>query len=67
MKEINRYTKIGPDSRIERLLKFNERLRNCPESMEPLSRWNLELESNLVEIPARILPYPQLVFGNNRK
>lgn len=67
MKEINRFTKIGPDSRIERLLKFNERLRNCPESIGHLTRWDLELEKNLVEIPARILPYPQLLFGNNRK
>lgn len=67
MKEINRFTKIGPSDRVQRLLKFNERLSNCPESMERLKEWSLELDPQLVTLPARILPYPTLLFGNNKK
>lgn len=66
MKELGQYTKIGPGTRMERLVTFNRRLRECPESRQILDRWNLELESELIKIPARVMPFPKLVFGGNR-
>lgn len=67
MREMAQHTRVAPNARIERLLKFNERLRTSPESARQLNEWNLGLKPELVRIPARILPYPALVFGNDRK
>lgn len=67
MKELSQHTKIGPVSRVERLLQFNRRLANTPDSSRHLTEWNLALEPELVKIPARILPYPDILFGNAKK
>lgn len=66
MKELGQYTKIGPAVRMERLLAFNQRLNDCPESRQTLERWNLELDRELIKIPARILNFPKLVFGGDK-
>lgn len=52
---------------MERLRTFNQRLRTSPESVEILKRWNLELDPDLIKIPARILPLPKLLFGGDRR
>lgn len=67
MRELSQHTKIGPASRIDKLLQFNQRLANSTESSKHLIDWNLGLEAELVKIPARVLPYPDIVFGNNKK
>lgn len=67
MRDMAQYTKIAPSGRIERLLIFNRRLRQSPDSSKQLKDWDLELDPELIKIPARILPYPDIVFGNNRK
>lgn len=67
MKELAQHTKIGPSSRIERLLQFNRRLTNSPDSHRHLTDWNLGLEPELTKIPARILPYPDILFGDDKK
>lgn len=66
MKELGQYTKIGPGMRMERLLAFNRRLNDSAESRGVLDRWNLELDRELIKIPARLLPFPKLVFGANK-
>lgn len=67
MREMSQYTKVGPASRIDRLIAFNRRLQNSPESSRHLTDWSLGLDMDLIKIPARILPYPQIVFGDNKK
>lgn len=67
MKELSEHTKIGPASRIDRLLQFNRRLANSEDSSRHLNDWNLELHKELVKIPARILPYPEILFGNGKR
>lgn len=67
MKEISKYTKVSPKDRISRLKKFNERLRVAENSKKIFKDWNVELDTELVKIPGRILPYAKLVFGNNRE
>lgn len=67
MRELSQHTKIGPAARIERLLIFNQRLTNSPDSFRHLTDWNLGLKPELVKIPGRILPYPDIVFGDGKK
>lgn len=67
MKEISKYTKVSPKDRMTRLKKFNERLRVAENSKKIFKDWNVELDTELVKIPGRILPYAKLVFGNNRE
>lgn len=61
------FTHLPPAARIERLLNFNERLRSSKSAVQLLNDWNLGLEKNLLEIPARILPYPKIIFGKDIK
>lgn len=67
MREMAQYTKVGPAARIDRLLNFNQRLQQSKDSAKHLNDWNLGLDPKLLQIPARILPYPDIVFGNERK
>lgn len=67
MREMSQYTKVGPAARIDRLMAFNQRLRNTPDSIRQLTDWNLSLSPDLVDIPARVLPYPEIVFGNGKR
>ncbi|XP_070067653.1 protein aubergine isoform X2 [Drosophila takahashii] len=67
MKAMSEHTRLTPDRRIERLRVFNQRLKSAKESMETLKSWNVELDSALVEIPARVLPPEKIVFGNNKR
>jgi len=67
MKAMSEHTRLTPDRRIERLRIFNQRLKSSKESTETLKSWNVELDSALVEIPARVLPAEKIVFGNNKR
>ncbi|XP_043950297.2 protein aubergine [Drosophila biarmipes] len=67
MKAMSEHTRLTPDRRIERLRMFNQRLKSSEESTETLKSWNVELDSALVEIPARVLPPEKIVFGNNKR
>lgn len=67
MREMAQYTKVAPAGRIDRLLAFNRRLQQSNESSRHLTDWSLGLDPELVKIPARILPYPQIIFGNDKR
>lgn len=67
MRELSQHTKVGPASRIDRLLAFNRRLSQSQDSARILNDWNLVLDPNLIKIPGRVLPYPSLVFGGDRQ
>ena len=67
MREMAQYTKVAPAGRIDRLLAFNQRLQQSNESSRHLTDWSLGLDPELVKIPARILPYPQIIFGNDKR
>ncbi|XP_033172824.1 protein aubergine [Drosophila mauritiana] len=64
LRAMNEHTRSPPDRRIERLRMFNNRLKSCAQSVETLKSWNIELDTALVEIPARVLPPEKIVFGN---
>nr|XP_017099031.2 LOW QUALITY PROTEIN: protein aubergine [Drosophila bipectinata] len=67
MKAMSEHTRLTPDRRIERLRAFNQRLKQSKESTEVMRSWNIELDSALVEIPARILPPERIVFGDVKR
>lgn len=67
MKAVAEHTRVGPANRIQRLMRFNERLRNTPDSMRILTEWELRLDKNLVEVLGRELPFEPIVFGNQRE
>jgi len=56
-------TRLHPGKRIEKLLRFNQRLHNVPAIRQELSQWNLELDNKLLEIPGRQLDPERLYFG----
>lgn len=64
MKAVAEHTRVGPSQRARRLIDFNRRLRDCPESMEVLRQWNMELEPHLVELHGRELAQEKIVFNN---
>ncbi|XP_041675230.1 LOW QUALITY PROTEIN: protein aubergine [Drosophila eugracilis] len=67
MKAMGEHTRLTPDRRIERLRTFNQRLKFSKASTETLKSWNIELDSALVEIPARVLSPEKIVFGNGKR
>lgn len=67
MKDVAVYTRVGPAQRIARLIEFNKRLQNTKASTDCLREWNLNLERDLVDVPARQLPPEQIKLGNNTK
>lgn len=56
-------TRLNPGKRIEKLLRFNQRLCQVPAITQDLSHWNLELDRKLLEVDARELPAEKLYFG----
>jgi aubergine len=66
MRAMSDYTRLPPGPRIQELLRFNQRLRTTPESIQVLNDWNMDLDPNLVEFNGRVITKQKLKFGNNR-
>ncbi|CAD7013874.1 protein aubergine [Ceratitis capitata] len=64
MKAMSNHTRLTPNTRIQRLMQFNSRLKNTTASMEVLTSWNMELDNQLVEVPGRILTKSKILFAN---
>lgn len=67
MKAVAEHTKLGAAARIEKLLLFNRRIADAQRTTPTLREWNLELDPNLVTIKGRVLPFQNIVFGNDKK
>lgn len=67
MKAMGEHTRLNPERRIERLRMFNQRLKRSQASVDVLTSWNMELDTNLVELPGRILPPEKIIFGPDRQ
>lgn len=67
MKDVATYTRIGPQARVERLQKYNQRLNTCKESVGILKDWDLKLDSKLVTVPGRELALESVFFGGNKR
>lgn len=64
MKAVAEHTRIGPAQRVRRLMTFNQRLQQTPESMQVFKEWNMRLSPELVEVSGRELPPEKIVFSN---
>lgn len=67
MRDVAVHTRVGPAQRIQKLLAFNHRLHTTPGSLACFTQWELNLERNLVDVPARQLPAEEILLGNNTK
>lgn len=61
------YTAMNPGQRIKRLLDFNERMNAKPESMDTLSEWQLNFDSELVQVKGRQIAGQKIFLGNKQK
>lgn len=67
MRALATHTRVSPESRVDKLMRFNDRLRQETKVTDELKDWQMTLDRNLLEVPARILSSERLVFGNNNK
>ncbi|XP_049868005.1 piwi-like protein Siwi [Pectinophora gossypiella] len=67
MKSMGMHTKIGPDTRIQKLLAFNRRFTQTKEVVEEMGSWNLKLSKDLVRFKGRLLPPETIGQGNGIK
>lgn len=65
MKALAVHTCISPESRIDKLMRFNNRLRQESKVLQEFKDWNMTLERNLLEVPGRVLPQERLIFARN--
>lgn len=67
MRALATHTRVSPESRIAKLMKFNDRLRKETKVLDELKDWNMKLDRSLLEVPARTLQPVNLMFANNNK
>ncbi|XP_046741985.1 piwi-like protein Siwi [Diprion similis] len=67
MKALSDHMRVGPESRVQKLLAFNQRLRSQPDVCTDLKDWNLSLSDKLIDIPGRIMPSEKIIFGREKK
>lgn len=65
MQALARYTRVSPGDRVKKLETFNQRLHSQPKVVDEFKNWNLQLDKNLVQIKARVLPADEIVTGES--
>lgn len=66
MKALSAHTCIGPDSRIDKLMKFNNRLRQEPKVVQEFKDWNMTLDRNLLRFKGRVLQPERLLLAESK-
>lgn len=66
MRDVAEYTRVGPSQRIAKLLAFNQRMQLTERSVACYRDWGLNLDTNLVNVPARELESETIFLGENR-
>lgn len=64
MDAMAQHTRISAQTRVEKLNKFNQRLYGEPKVVNEFRAWQLQLDKQIVNIPARILPETKIMFNN---
>ncbi|XP_037115295.1 piwi-like protein 1 [Syngnathus acus] len=65
MKDLSAHTKLGPEQRAERLLRFSSTLNNDTEASGELTKWGLNFDKQLLKLTGRVLP-PERLFQQSR-
>lgn len=66
MKALGEYTRMSPNHRVDRLLKFAQRLKDTPESKSVMDKFGVKMEPNLMVVQSRLLAPEQIRFGDNK-
>lgn len=66
MKDVANFTRVGPASRIDKLLQFNQRVQNTEPSIQCFRDYSLDLSRDLININARQLPSRLIQLGGQR-
>lgn len=67
MKKLSERTRVPPSNRIAKLLAFNQKLSTTPQIKDDFKRWNFNLDKNLIEVPGRVLPAEDIIFGKDAR
>lgn len=67
MRDIASHTRIRPEVRYQKLLKFLSNMDQNPAARKIFEEWNVKLDTKPLEINARYLSSETLLFGANRK
>lgn len=67
MRELSEFTRLNPEKRVRELEKFNKRVQETPESVAVLNEWNMQLERELMTVPARELPAEPILLGDDQE
>ncbi|KAK4314293.1 hypothetical protein Pmani_014444 [Petrolisthes manimaculis] len=63
MKDLATYMRVGPDKRVQSLLKFNRDLASNEKVNQELVDWGLKLSPNLIQVQGRVLPAELIIQG----
>ncbi|XP_074648302.1 piwi-like protein 1 isoform X2 [Tubulanus polymorphus] len=64
MKDIATHTRVTPERREFALKKFIDNVSSTPEASKMLTDWGLELSTETVTVPGRLLNPEDILFGN---
>ncbi|KAF7997591.1 hypothetical protein HCN44_006162 [Aphidius gifuensis] len=65
MDAMAQHTRINAQQRVQKLNAFNKRLYGEPLVVSEFRQWNLQLEKELITVPARVLDEAKIIFANN--
>lgn len=65
-KDLALFIRIGPNQRVSKLLAFNNRMQTCPNSIACYRDRGLNMDKNLVDVPARELDPEMIELGGKR-
>lgn len=64
MDAMAQHTRINAQQRVQKLNAFNKRLYGEPQVVSEFRQWNLQLEKELITVPARVLDEVKVMFSN---
>ncbi|UJR37097.1 hypothetical protein I4U23_029801 [Adineta vaga] len=64
MKELANHTHIGPMARFDKLNEFCHDIQNNQEARDELKKWEISLDTGLVEFDGRLLESEQILYAN---
>ncbi|XP_044016135.1 piwi-like protein Siwi [Aphidius gifuensis] len=65
MEALAERSRIPVESYAQKIIAISKRFNENPSAVAELTKWNLQLDQQLVTIPGRILPDSKIIFANN--
>ena len=66
-RDLSNHTRLKPEDRVKKLLKFNQRIQQTPASLKVLNDWNMGLSLDLLKVPGRELSREMIIFGDGEQ